>query len=435
MASQKTQISSFSTQGHSRAGLSGHRQDVLECTMCKRDYHLAKCQSFVDKSIDEKKQFIVDNRLCYNYLRSGHTVCDRRSRRCTVINCGGKHHSLIHPLDTQEAQESDKPSSASSQTETQAYSLNATSTVTSGNKVHLKVLPMKVWNWNQSEMVQVYAFLDEGSDTTMCTLELANKLSIKGSDRLVSIRTVNGLTQMKGKYVSFKLQGMSSSEHFWPSIIDLPRVLAVNSLPASLTNCIPNEKDMRRFNHLRDVMIPDLANQKVQLLIGANTLAAHVQHDIRFGESGQPAAVLTGLGWTLFGPEMESNKAENSVVQSNFIQTSNADSVQLHEKLDRMFKFDFSEAKEVSKPSLSWNNKQALDTMEDTLKVVNGHYQLGLPWREASVTLPNNRQLAVKCLYQLKKKLDSEPELCDQYTAKIDSTSHLDRLDELPIVN
>ena len=352
-ASQKTQISSVSTQGYSRAGLPGQRQDVLECTMCKGDHHLAKCQSFVDKSINEKKQFIVDNRLCYNCLQSGHTVRDCRSRRYTAINCGRKHHTLIHPSNSQEAQESDRPSSASSQTETQAYSLNATSPVTGGNKVRLKVLPVKVWNWNQSEMVQEYAFLDEESDTTMCTLELANKLSVKGSDTLVSIRTVNGLTQMKGKYVSFTLQGMSSSEHYWPRIIDLPRVLAVNSLPASLTNCIPNEKDMRCVNHLRNVMIPDLAHQKVQLLIGADTLAAHVQHDIRFGESGQPAAVLAGLGWTLFGPDVESNKAENSVVQSNFIQTSNADSVQLHEKLDRMFKFDFSEAKEVSKPFLS----------------------------------------------------------------------------------
>ena len=195
-ASQKTQISSFSTQGHFRAGLPGQRQDVLECTMCKGDHHLAKCQSFVDKSIDEKKQFIVDNRLCYNCLRSGHTVRDCRSRRCTVINCGRKHHTLIHPSNSQEAQESDRPSSASSQTETQAYSLNVTSPVTGGNKVRLKVLSVKVWNWNQSEMVQVYAFLDEGSDTTMCTLELANKLSVKGSDTLVSIRTVNGLTQM-----------------------------------------------------------------------------------------------------------------------------------------------------------------------------------------------------------------------------------------------
>ena len=234
--------------------------------------------------------------MCYNCLRIGHTVRDCRSRRCTVINCGRKHHILVHPLDTQEAQESDRPSSASSQTETQAYSLDAISLVTGGNKVHLKVLPVKVWNWNQSEMVQVYAFLDEGSDTTMCTLKLANKFSVKGSVTLVSIRSVNGLTQMKGKYVSFKLQGMTSSEHFWPSIIDLARVLAVNSLPASLTNCIPSEKDMRRFNHLRDVMIPDPANQKVQLLIGADTLAAHVQHDIRFVESGQPTAVLTGLG-------------------------------------------------------------------------------------------------------------------------------------------
>ena len=55
-------------------------------------------------------------------------------------------------------------------------------------------------------MVQVYAFSDEGLDTTLCTLELTDKLSVNGSDALVSVFTVNGLIiTNKGKYVSFKL--------------------------------------------------------------------------------------------------------------------------------------------------------------------------------------------------------------------------------------
>ena len=58
--------------------------------------------------------------------------------------------------------------------------------------------------------------------------------------------------------------------------------------------------------------------------------------------------------------------------------------------------------------------------MEDTLRVVDGHYQLRLTWREADVALPSNRPMAVKRLHQLKRKLDNEPELKKKFCDKID---------------
>ena len=148
--------------------------------------------------------------------------------------------------------------------------------------------------------------------------------------------------------MSLKVQGLSESKHFQPDVIALPRVLAVDALP-SLSNNIPNQRDVSRFNHMHDLTIPELASQKVELLVGADVLMAHVQHDISYGDPRQPAAVLTGLGWTLFGPD-SSLQVDNNEIRVHYIQTCAVDS--LHQKLDRMFRFDFSEAKEFSNPSL-----------------------------------------------------------------------------------
>ena len=407
-------VSSFSTQDQTLAP-TPQEQSPRECVVCKGDHNVSKCRLFAEKSLEQKKQLISENRLCYNCLRSGHIVRNCRSRPCTVSNCGRKHHTLIHPPESQDNQEPEQPHSSSQSEQSNVYSVHDVSSVSGFNSVRLKVLPVNVWNWNQSKTVQVYAFLDEGSDTTMCTSKLASKLGINGKDMRLSVRTVNGLSQLKGECISLKVQGLSESKHFQPDVIALPRVLAVNALP-SLSNNILNQRDVSRFNHLHDLTIPELASQKVELLVGADVLMAHVQHDIRYGDPGQPAAVLTGLGWTLFGPD-SSLQVDNNEIRINYVQTCAVDS--LHQKLDRMFRFDFSEAKEVSNPSLSRDDQRALDTMEGTLRLVDRHYQLGLPWREADVALPGNRPMAVKRLHQLKRKLDNEPELKDKYCAKI----------------
>ena len=47
-------------------------------------------------------------------------------------------------------------------------------------------------------------------------------------------------------------------------------------------------------------------------------------------------------------------------------------------------------------------------------KLVNGHYEFGLLWKE-NADLPNNRWLAEKKLYQLNNKLSNNLELSQKY--------------------
>ena len=49
---------------------------------------------------------------------------------------------------------------------------------------------------------------------------------------------------------------------------------------------------------------------------------------------------------------------------------------------------------------LSENDKRAIEILESTTKIVDGHYQIGLLWKQGAF-LPNNKWLALKQLDQL----------------------------------
>ena len=53
------------------------------------------------------------------------------------------------------------------------------------------------------------------------------------------------------------------------------------------------------------------------------------------------------------------------------------------------------------------------------MTLVNGHYQLPLPWRPGFRFLPNNRQMALQRLSCLKKRLAKNPDLKQKYVDTI----------------
>ncbi|XP_077969046.1 uncharacterized protein LOC144422908 [Styela clava] len=67
----------------------------------------------------------------------------------------------------------------------------------------------------------------------------------------------------------------------------------------------------------------------------------------------------------------------------------------------------------------SVDDKKALSIMADTMKMINGRYQIALPWVSDNVTLPNNRFLAEKRLMYLKRKFQKDPDLFQKYKDKI----------------
>ena len=67
--------------------------------------------------------------------------------------------------------------------------------------------------------------------------------------------------------------------------------------------------------------------------------------------------------------------------------------------------------------SPSIQDKTALEMIEQSLKVVNGHFQVGLPWRTNPPYLPNNRLMVERRAGLLKKRLLRDEDLFAKYNA------------------
>ena len=85
----------------------------------------------------------------------------------------------------------------------------------------------------------------------------------------------------------------------------------------------------------------------------------------------------------------------------------------LGQTVAKMFEMDFSEKTYGQSLSMSLEDKKALSIMEESLKVVDGHYQLDLPFRDKPA-LPNNRILAER-LHSLGVRFRKDPDLYEKY--------------------
>ena len=90
----------------------------------------------------------------------------------------------------------------------------------------------------------------------------------------------------------------------------------------------------------------------------------------------------------------------------------------LQEQLERLWSTDFADSVVSSSVSPSIQDKRALEMIEQSLKVVNGHFQVGLPWRTTPPPyLPNNRLMVERRAGLLKKRLLRDEDLFSKYNA------------------
>ena len=84
-----------------------------------------------------------------------------------------------------------------------------------------------------------------------------------------------------------------------------------------------------------------------------------------------------------------------------------------------MFQMDFSESAYGTDVSMSLEDEKALSIIVQSLSVVDGHYQVDLPFRDQP-NLPNNRNIAERRLNSLKSRLKKDPDLYEKYKRGID---------------
>ena len=148
----------------------------------------------------------------------------------------------------------------------------------------------------------------------------------------------------------------------------------------------------------------------IDVLIGLDCADLHFSfQDIR-GVPGQPVARLTPLGWTCIGALRNSKQINiNTNFAHTYFSAGQTDMEKINLMLQKFWEVDTSGIEQV--PLLDTEDKVVLDMAEESIKYNTCSYEIAIPWKEKSIGLQNNVEMAEKRLHNLERKLHKEPEI------------------------
>ena len=238
----------------------------------------------------------------------------------------------------------------------------------------LKVIPVTIGNKVTHKKVKTYALLDNCSDVTLCSDGLVSELMLDGEKTEYSLSTVNSESEkMSGLDVSFYIEPIDGTEK-----IDVDHAWTVKEIPVSNEN-IPTQNLINRFPHLEGLHFPEVQEKEVTVLIGANIPQVFWTLEERRGSYKEPVAVRSPLGWTLIGPTGQRTSSRKPSVNL-IVNTKKEEEDNLQNQLERMWRTDFNDRDITLNKTMSIEDNKALKIMQNSVKSIDGHYQLDLSW-------------------------------------------------------
>lgn len=190
---------------------------------------------------------------------------------------------------------------------------------------------------------------------------------------------------------------------------ELPGIYTQKSVPVHKGN-IPHQTDINRWPHLKKIRLPEI-DSEIELLIGLDMPQALEPLDVIRSVGDGPYVVRTMLGWMVNGPLGGKN---NDAQEESEISVNRISVVKL-DLLEQQFKIDFPECvSDDQEPSKE--DKQFLDSVTKSVKLVNGHYCIGLSLKEQEICMPDNRIMAEQRVLKLKRIFKRDSSFHVDYT-------------------
>ena len=403
-----------------------------KCPCCNGTHVLSKCQKFMQASIRDRWLLVKEHKLCFRCLAKGHGKAECKSTAGTCDVCSeDTHHKLLHRelkhrdsrrnggmKDTRHAQEGsphqgdvETPFANQPQEEKRVADIRTTITDPKKRTILLHVVPVKVTS-EKGNSVSTYGLLDNASRGTIIDKSLAKQLKLTGHKESVVITTVTGKEECNCEVVSLSLQAVD------PKVSDT--ILNVHDVLVRDLNIneriLPHDIDNLSYPHLADICVPDVDVKKVSMIIGEDADDAHIIQDIRVSKNPKCKlyASKTVLGWTVAGTLTSGNAHDaQKEVSVNFISRDST----LSEQVEQFWKIDNSGTEGIYPKSLE--DVRAENVLQETTKKVDGHYEVGMLWKEDNPQLPNNRVVAESRLQTLRRKFQRNPEFEAMYRKTI----------------
>ena len=210
--------------------------------------------------------------------------------RCREDNCNPKHHTLLHQ----------KPKAE----DLTINNWNIDRDI--DNRTYLQIIPVTIHNNTNS--VRTWALLDTGSDATLTSEEIADKLKLKGEMRNISVSNVMSMeNKLPSKLVNFSV---SSNSH--PDRVNITNAWVVKNL-AIQTRKMDTKNIAAKYLYLADIAIDTQTPSQISILIGADQPHLHLYTDVLKRNPNEPVALQTTLGWIIMGE----NKGSSNQFSAN----------------------------------------------------------------------------------------------------------------------
>ncbi|KAL0901649.1 hypothetical protein ABMA27_006857 [Loxostege sticticalis] len=368
------------------AVVNDQKSSKIVCVMCEEPHYLYQCKKFGQQTPQERHDFVQTQQLCFNCLAPNHSVkvC-RQSTSCR--RCGRKHHSLLHyernayqgstNTNTQSNENTHiKENHTNQQASSASDQMRVVANFAKGNiQTHnvLVVTAVVKINSNNGVKYVIRALVDQGSQASFIIEETVQLLGLKKThiDGLVSGL---GDGQTKIKYlVSFQIE----SRHNPNSKIQINAYVL-----KSLTTLLPSQS----------LHTPDWLDLE-QL-----TLA-------------DPGYMKPGKIDLLLGAEVYSEVLLSGVIKSP------QESPKYHLRLDFFF-IEMEDEPDSIKKKLTESEKKCEDIYDaTTVRNKEGRYVVDLPFKsdEPECQYGQSKDIAVRKLYSLEKRLSKNPKLYEDY--------------------
>ena len=398
------------------------RQIKMSCHHCGDDHKMSTCTKWKALPPKERLEVVRQNRLCFNCVdwKNHPARWCKKPRDCNVEGCNRKHATALHEALEEEYKEKkpDQLSSRETTTGSEVSSYACLDHVDETSIIALPIVKVKVKVPGQSHYTHTLALLDPGSNKTFCSKGLVEALGATGRSTSLMMRTLMNQNKVDTVELALEVSAVASSGRK-KSSVNIPKVLAIPNFPPFDASVPPNSA-IQAWNHLKDIKFPllmDDTSSQVSLLIGQDAPDALLPIEVRQGKSGQPYAMRTRLGWTLNGPFPAASQAKEADSLCNYVDVNEErDDACLLANVENFWKLDTEYALASTEAEMSVEDRAVVDIWNRTIKQVDGHYQMSIPFRQHDMSMPDNKKMAEARLRQLKVKLSKNPEMLERYT-------------------
>jgi len=368
------------------------------CPFCKKTDHPAwKCMEFKSRSVDERWKLVNQARVC-KLCFGTHKTDKCKLKPCKIDSCGKMHNHFLHPTKfaATNAQQVNGQASATSPPPSSSCCSNASQTQTSAILQTCMAYAVSM----TGERFKARIFLDSGSEISLITRDLVNKMGLAGTPTQLRLHVAGGGEPQSSqeRNVSIQLEALDGS------YISPPIEMTTKKKVTEKLREVP--VDPKAFAHLQSISFAEELPRKsapVDILLGLPYYHLVVSGLPIMGKPDQPMALPTKLGYVLTGSFQQ-------VGATTVAYTSAACSVEMvNQNLERFWKLDSIGITEP-KPEhadLTEDEVEAIRQMEEKTKYhsESKSWSTSLLFKEPPTDLPLNYDMAKAVMMSVEKTM------------------------------